>query len=790
MIKNYLLVALRNIFRQKGFSIINISGLSIGLACTLLILLWVQDELSFDKFHPNASMLYRVEEDQYYSGEVYHVNVTPYVSGPVWREKIPEIEEATRYAGTGGLLFRYDENSFFEDDIRAVDSSFLKMFKFPLKQGNPETALEEPYSIVITEEIAEKYFGKEEPMGKNFRVNNQYDFKVTGILKKLPKNTILEFEMLVPFEFIETRDWYTDSWGTNSIRTFVKLYENSPTDSVNAKLTRVVRAHFPETTTDYMIAPFTKVHLYSYFGYGHSPGAIQFVYIFSAIAIFILLIACINFMNLSTARSANRAKEIGIRKVVGGKRKNIINQFFGESFILTIISLLLAIILVSLFIGVFNTISGKEISANILLKPEFIIGTIIVAIITGFLAGSYPALFLSSFQPVKVLKGDLSSGSKRGLLRKVLVVIQFTLSIFLIIGTIVVYSQLNYMRNKKIGFNKDHLLYIPMRGEIKKSYETIKNEFLKDSRILSVTASSHRPSHIGSNSSGADWEGKDPELRVLIGTHGVDFDYIKTLQIEMKSGRAFSRDITSDAPHDTIANFLINEEVEKIMGTDDAVGKRFSFMGFHGQIIGVMKNFHYQPVRSRIEPLAIVVAPIEWLSYILVRIQPDEVPKAMDYLKKTWGKIMPGYPFDYSFLDEDFDRMYRTEERMGALLKYFAIIAIFIACLGLLGLASFTAEQRTKEIGIRKTMGATVSRIVILLSTEFSVLVIISIFIASPVAWYFMRQWLQDYAYRTSLSWWVFALAAVLALLIALFTVSFQAIKAALTNPADALKCE
>jgi predicted permease len=790
MVRNYILVAIRNILRQKAFSFINIFGLAIGLACTLLIFLWIQDELSFDKFHANSSTLYRVEQDQYYSGESYHVNVTPNPSGPVWKDEIPEIEDATRYTGPGGLLFKYEDKSFFENDIRAVDPSFLTMFTFPLKQGNIENVLEDPYSIVISEEVGQKYFGQEDPIGKSFRVNNQYDFKVTGVLEDLPHNSMLQFEMLIPFEFMKTRDGYSESWGSNSIFTYVQLFKNSPVDSVGAKLTQVVRSHNPESITDFMIAPFTKVRLHGYFGYGHSPGAIQFVYIFSAIALFVLVIACINFMNLSTARSASRAKEIGIRKVIGGKRKSIINQFLLESFILTIIALLAAIILVFLFIEVFNTISGKAISVNVLFKQEFILGTIFVAVVTGFLAGSYPAIFLSSFKPITVLKGKLASGAKRSFLRKGLVIIQFTLSIFLIAGTLIVYNQLNFMRNKKLGYNKDHLLYIPMRGGIKDSYKSIKNEFLKDSRILSVTTTSHVPTNIGSNSGGADWDGKDPEMTTLISISGVDFDYIKTLQIEMKEGRAFSEEFIADAGTDSTGNFLINEEVVKIMDVDSPVGMNFSFMGISGEIIGVMKNFHYQSVRNKIEPLAVFIAPKIYLDYILVRVQPDQVIQAMDYLEGTWGEVLPGHPFDYRFIDENLDNMYRTEARMGTLIKYFAIVAIFIACLGLFGLTSYTAEQRTKEIGIRKTMGATVPKVVFLLSTEFLVLVILSMIIAIPASWYFMDQWLQDYAYRTPLSWWVFAIAAVLVMIIAILTVSYQAIKTGLTNPAEALRYE
>jgi ABC-type antimicrobial peptide transport system permease subunit len=756
MFRNYLITAIRSLIRQKGFSLINILGLAIGLACALLILLWVQDELSFDKFHEHAERLYRVEEDQYYSGEVYHVTVTPYPSAPVWKEEIPEIEEACRYQWPSGMLFTYGENAFYEGGCVAADSTFFDLFTYDFLHGNKAKALTE-----------------------------------TAVLKSIPKNSINQFDILVPFDYLKEIEQFSDSWGNNSIRTYIKLYENAVIDSVDSKLTAVVKLHNEGSTTDFMAAPFTRIHLHQYFGYGHDPGAIVFVYIFSAIAIFVLLIACINFMNLSTARSSTRAREIGLRKVSGAGRRSVIIQFFGESVLLAFISLVFALIIVSSILEVFNKVSGKELDFNSLLTPQFIIAMILVTLLAGLISGIYPALYLSAFRPIKVLKGDLSTGMKSGWFRKVLVVVQFTLSVFLIIGTVIIYRQLNYMKSKDLGYDKENMFYFQMRGEIKDNYQTIKEEFLRDPQVLTVSASNHQPHRIGSNSGGGDWDGKDPEQSVLIGTHIVDYEYIETVKIELKDSRSFSKDFPADLAADSTANFMINEVLEKIMDKENAVGERFSFWGMEGRIIGVMKDFHYHSVRSKIEPVVFLLAPADWLSWIVVRIAPGDLTKTMEDLEETWNDIMPGYPFDYNFVDESIDQMYRTEERLGNLLKYFTILAIIIACLGLFGLASFTAEQRTQEIGIRKVMGARVRTVMMLLSKEFSILVVISCLIAIPASLLVMgKVFLQNFEYRTDMAWWIFLAASLAALLIAILTVSYQAARAALTNPADALRYE
>ena len=785
MIKNFIKIALRNIKKHKGYSFINITGLAVGMTCCLLITIWVLDELSYDRFHENAQNLYRVEENQDYSGREYHVNVTPYPLAPVLKEEVPEIEEVTRYVGAGGKLLRYQDEVYFENNIRAVDPSFLKMFAFPLIQGSEDSALESPYSIVISKEMNEKYFGAEDSLGKTISINNEYDFLVTGVLDTLPHNSILQFDFLIPYEFLKTTNDTVESFGTNSIQTFVRLQDNVTEVQVNEKIREFLKTRMPATNTTLILMPFPRIHLHAYFGWDRDPGAIQYVYIFSIIAMFVLIIACINFMNLSTARSANRAKEVGLRKVVGAQKHHLIRQFYGESVVYAFIALVFAIIFVSILLPVFSKLAGKELTWSVAGIGPLLIGLIVLTIFTGVIAGSYPALFLSTFQPVKVLRGGLKSGAASSTFRRLLVVVQFSLSILLIIGTTIVYKQLNYMKQKNLGWDKEQLLYVILRGDIGDSYETLKAELTKDPRILGVSASSHLPTNIGSNSGGAGWDGKDPELNVLIGTSSVDFDYIETLKIEMAEGRSFSKEF----PTDMTTSFIVNEEVVKIMDKESVVGERFNFQGRNGTIVGVMKNFHFQSVRSTIEPLAVSIFP-EYFQVMLIRFAAGDLTASTEYLEDIWKRIVPNYPLEFTFLDERVDQMYRTEERIGTLLKYFAVLAVLIACLGLFGLASFTAEQRTKEIGIRKILGASAPKITIMLCKEFFILVLVSNAVAIPASYFLMRNWLQGYAFRTDLNGVVFLAAMAGALSIALITVSFQAVRAALANPADSLRYE
>ncbi|MCB8999656.1 MAG: ABC transporter permease [Bacteroidales bacterium] len=790
MLRNFILSAFRNISRQKLYSFINIFGLAVSLMAVIFIFLWVYDELSFDRFHENADRLYRVEEDQMYDNGAYHVNVTPWVSGPVWQERIPEIEMSCRVKSTGSLLVRYRDKVFYEDDVVAADSGFFRMFSFPLIRGTANEVLSGPDKIVISDEMAGKYFGNEDPVGKMLSINNKDVFEVSGIFKKAPSNSSLQMSMIVPFDYMKKSNWYSDSWGTNSISTYVLLGKDVNPAPVDKKLTDIVKEFNEDTVTEFLLAPLTGIHLYSWFGYSQKQRGIESVYIFAIVAFFVLIIACINFMNLTTAYSATRSKEIGLRKVTGARRNELILQFLSESMVLTVVSVVIALILVLMLLPVFNSISGKTLLNSDLLNPVIISGIIAITLITGLLSGLYPALVLSSFKPVKILRGDLGLKDKKGIFRKTTVILQFSLTILLIIGTVVIYKQMIHMQNMKLGFEKENLFYIPVRGEMRESYNAIKEELKKNPVVLDVSASSELPHIIGSNSSSASWPGKNPDVETLISLAGVDYDFVNTMGIEMKSGRVFSHEYGTDATVDTTGSFLINEQMEKVMGGKNVVGMNLKFIGISGTVIGVMKDFHFQSARSSIEPLAIMKAPLEFFNCIIVRLRAGNLSEEMKTVEKSWDSVMPGFPFDYSFVDQDFDKMYKTEERMGRLMQYFAIISIIIASVGLFGLAGFTAIQKTKEIGVRKVMGASVSSIILLFSGETVWLMLISAIIACPLSWWMLHKWLQSFAYKTSLDYWIFFAAALLSLAIALLSIAYQAFKAANANPAEILKYE
>ncbi|MBN1222684.1 MAG: ABC transporter permease [Candidatus Aminicenantes bacterium] len=786
MLKNYLKIAVRNLERHKMYSFLNIAGLAVGIACSLLITLWVLDELSFDRFHENAGRLYRVEFDQDYSGQLFHVNVSPHPLGPALKEEIPEVEDASRVSPLGEILVKHGDKTFFEDTAAAVDPSFLEIFSFPLIKGDARTALEAPHSIVITEDKARKYFGHVDAIGKTLNVNNRLDFTVTGVMKNVPRTSYLRFELMMPYELLRTSGQDLEKWTVNTTLTFALLQETTRPQSVAQKIQALVTKHGSGEDQEYSLRPLTQIHLYSYFGFGEKKGNAQYIAIFSAIAAFVLLIACINFMNLATARSAKRAREVGMRKVVGAGKRQIIQQFYIESFVFVFLSLLLAVFLVWLVLPVFNSLSGKEIALSALARGRAPLAVSGVLLVTGLIGGSYPALFLSSFHPVKVLKVTIGSGTSGSVFRKVLVVVQFSLSIALIIGTGIVYSQLGFIKEKSLGFEKDLLLSIPIRGrDVQGSYAAVKKEWLKHPGVVGVSASSDKPSGIYSNSDGADWEGKDPEKDVSVHFTSVDYDYFETADMEMAEGRSYSLDFPSDKE----SAYVVNEELRKLMGADSAAGKRLTFGGKTCTIIGVVKDFHFLSLKKKIEPLVLMLRP-QYMNYILVRIHPENMTATLSDIKKTWNDVIPDFPFDYSFINEDFGLLYQAEDRMGGLLKYFSFLAVFIACLGLFGLASFAAEQRTREIGIRKVLGASIAKITFMLCGEFALLVLLANIIAWPIAFLAMQNWLLNFAYRTTVSWETFFFSGVLAFVIALFTVGYQAIKAALTNPARALKYE
>ena len=788
---NQLKQTIRLLFKEKRITIINITGLSVSLACALFMLLWVEHELSYDRFHKDFKQLFRVEEDQYYSGaEPYHVNVTPHVSGPVWKDEVPEITEQCRVGYTPGQLFSYEDNKYFEDGIRAVDSTFFEMFSFEFIYGNKESVLRDPYSMVITDEISEKYFGDENPVGYTIQVNQEDPYTISAVIKKPPRNTILRFKVLVPWHYIKSQPYYSENWGNNSIQTFVKLQEGSIDTILNRKITEVTNIYKENNTIDFSVAPLSGIHLYSYFGFGHSPGAILYVYIFSAIALFVLLIACINFMNLSTARSSVRAKEIGLRKVNGASRGQLARQHLFESFVQTLISVVLAFLIVLLLLNKFNQVSGKEIVPGGLFSLQYIFGIVAVLLITTLLAGSYPALYLSALKPLQAIRDQVDKRKGSGLLRKVLVVFQFSLAVILITGALIASRQLTYMRNADLGFNKYNLVHIGLKGNLNQEYEMLREEFMRDPDILSITASMEPPYQIGSNSGGINWEGKDPELDVLVSFTAVHYDFVKTMGITLHAGRDFSEAYPFDMFRDTVANFILNKTMADIIGDDEVVGMELQFGRIKGQIIGIMEDYHFQPLGSEIEPMALAPMPVENLQNMILRISDNNPEKALKFIEDKWAELLPQYPFEYTFVDQVIDDMYGTEERMATLLKIFTLVALIIASLGLFALASFTAVRRTKEIGIRKIMGAMEQQITLMMIRDFSLYIVLSLVIALPAVWFIARQWLNEFSFRISLKADLFLLTALITGLVAILTVLYHAIRSARTNPVEALRHE
>ncbi|MGD9345301.1 MAG: ABC transporter permease [Candidatus Aminicenantes bacterium] len=785
MIWNYLKITFRNIRRHKGYSFINIAGLSIGITACVLLLLWVQDEWSFDRFHENSDELYRVLLDPM-GASVTHEAVSPPVLAAKMKEDFSEVVNAARVSTSGTLLFKHGDKVFYERGGIFADPTFFKMFSFPFIQGDPATVFSDLHSIVITEDLASKYFGNENSMGKTLTINNKSDYKVTGVIKNSPHNSHLRFNYVRSFELLKEFGVDINSWGNVSFFTYVQLQKNCSSRDVDEKLKPMIEKEDPGHNL-YYLQPLTQIHLRSNFNFDPAvTGNIMYIYIFTIAAVFILFIACINFMNLATARSGTRAKEVGMRKAVGAYRIDIIKQFFGESILLSFTALLFSVIMLQIFLPIFNELAGKELTLSRSGGIQIFLLLICIALFTGLLSGSYPALFLSSFKTVNVIKNLSRSGNKGYIFRKILVVTQFSLTIIILIGTIVVHKQLDHVRNQNLGYDKDYIICLPIRGEFGKEIDTAKAELLKNPNILDVTATSSLPTFIGSGTSGAWWEGKPDNLRIQMQFVSVDYNYLDTFKMEMAEGRFFSKDFESDKTE----SFVLNEAAIKSMGMNSPVGRQFAAIGRdRSTIIGVIKNFNYKSLHSEIEPLILVMDP-NWFRYACIRISSENIEETIAFLEKIWNKFSAGYPFDYTFLDDRIANLYKSEQSIGTLFHYFTILVIFIACQGLFGLASFTAEQRTKEIGIRKVLGAPVFSILLLLSKEFAKWVLLANIIAWPAAYIIMDKWLENFAYRTNIGMEIFFLSAGLALAIALITVSYQCIKAARTNPVNSLKYE
>jgi putative ABC transport system permease protein len=790
MIRNYITVALRALRKHKAYSFINVTGLAVGMACTILILLWVRDETSFDRFHEKAARIYRIYRDEAATAPGSASALTSPPMAAALEKDFPEVLMASRFGTWQRRLVAAGDKTVAETGYMHADPDFFGMFSFPLVKGDAATALAEPYSVVLTESAAVKYFGSGDPMGRTMTVDRTFDVVVTGIVKDPPPNSSLSFAMISPFKVLLTEyigDENAVNWGFNSFSTFLLLAPDVRAADFNAKLEGYLQRYAEEDADRLAVQPLTAIHLRSTLGHDNlSTGAIKYVWIFGALALFILAIASINFMNLTTARSATRAREVGLRKVVGARRPQLVRQFFVESILMSLLALALALILVEVFLAPFNTLAGKTMATAWGANLPALLGCLCLALATGLFSGAYPALFLSSFRPIRVLKGSPRTAGGGAAFRRALVIAQFSLSVFLITGTAVISRQLSYMRTADLGFDKERIIHLRLFGELTAKYPVIKERLLQNPDVVSVTASLALPTDIRNSPGTPEWEGKDPDAVMEIKADFVDFDYVETFGITMVEGRSFSRAFATDAAE----AYLVNEEAVRRMGLrGSAVGRRFAFWGREGTIVGVMKDAHFQPFRDKIEPLVFKIFP-DWFSFLYIRLRPGDTAAAVSSVDKSWASLDLGYPFDYRFLDEDFDRLYRSEGRMGTLFRTFAALAVAIACLGLFGLASFMAEQRTKEIGVRRILGASVPGITAMMTGEFARWVLVANVIAWPAAWFFMGRWLRGFAYRADLSPWSFVLSGAIALAIAMATVVSLSARAASASPAASLRYE
>ena len=808
MIRNYLKIAWRNLTKYKFISFINLFGLTVGLTCCLLILTYIINELSYDQYKQSKN-LYRVERT-FLNPQDKSVNLRLSAIAPPFAALLAndfkEIKKISQVLQNGSTPIKYDEKLFNEKNSFFADETMLDLFDVKVTRGNASKALDEPFTVMLTEGVAKKYFGNDDPLNKVIRMNNQFDLKVTGVYKDFPLNTHMHPEVLISFPTLMDTAVYgkqnfVDNYGNNAFYTYVLLPDNYDPKKLEAQLPAFQNRHIPDDgpgnsikASDYSILNLTKVsdiHLRSHKDDEvEENGDIKRVYIFSAIALFILLIACINYMNLSTARSVLRGKEIGIRKVVGARRKELIAQFLSESVLICWIATILAYFITWLTLPFLNQLSGQNLTIDIILKWQILLPLIVVPFIVGLLSGIYPALFLSSFQPIKVLKGVFKVGGSSISFRKVLVVVQFAISIILIICTAVVFEQLRFMQTKSLGFNKDHMVTLSYNGNLTSTYESFKTQLLSNPNIKEIARSSRIPTGRLLDAMGSQINRGDSltptqaDIKFVV----ADEDYLSTYGVKVVAGRNFSKTFGTDT-----SAFLINEAAVKILGLnspEDAVGRQFQYGGRKGQLVGVFNDFHFESMHQRILPLVIFI-PRNQGNYgrISVKISGN-IPAALSHLENTWKKFVPAIPFEYSFLDQRFEQLYESEQRQKSIFTTFACIAIFIACLGLFGLSAFAISQRVKEIGIRKVLGASINSIVVLLSKEFLKLVGIAAVFGFIIAWYAMNRWLQDFAYRIHIQWWIFIIAGIITAIVAFLTISIQAIKAATANPVKNLRTE
>ena len=792
MFKNYFKVAIRALFRDKVYSFINVLGFSIGIACSFLILIWVQDEVRYDRFHEKGARVYRILEDATDETESLKVGVTAPGLAPHLEKDFPEIQHATTYKSLGSYLFRtMDNETNVESRMALARENFFDIFSFKFIEGDPKTCLKDPGKIVLTESVANIYFERGNAVGQTIELVDFGTFMVSAVIEDVHHSHI-EFNYLLPFDNVEKVYGHEpDYMHVLNFITYVLLEEGADPSDLDQKLQTYTEKFYEldegEEVNPLFTQPLFDAYLKSSdFSYDFiTKGDIKSVYIFSLIAIVVLLIACINFMNLTTARSANRAREIGVRKVHGAKKRNVILQFYFESFLITIISFFIALLIVELTLPVFNSVAGKELSISVLKEPGLILFFALIAIFTALIAGSYPALYLSSFIPQKVLKGSLSSGSKAALFRKVLVILQFSISVILIVSTIIVSKQMHYIQNKKLGYDKEQLIYARLTEQVKSSYDQFKERVKKLPGVVNVSALDNLPIYAGPSSMLGEWEGNPGERSLRMHSVMVDYDFLETMEMELLKGRSFTHEFNDDS--NTV--FIVNQTAVDKMNLKEPIGSKFALRGREGTIVGVVKDFHYNTIHHNITPMTLVLDKPNTHS-VMIKLADNSHDNTIEKVEEIWKTVEPNYPFNYGYLDQLLETRYIKEAQTQKLFNYFSIFAIIISCLGLFGLSSFMAEQRRKEIGIRKVMGASVVQLVVRLSTEFLKWVLIANIIAIPVAYILMNKWLQGFAFRINLPMMAFFIALVLALLIAVITVSYQTIRAAHANPADTLRYE
>ncbi len=786
MFKNFFKTAWRNMTRNKLTGFINVFGLAIGLSCSLLIWLWVRDELSYNRVFPEAKNIYEVHVNAPFNGDTVTITVSPGPLAEAIQNNIPQIEAATKMTYSRNILFTVGSKSLKEKGSYATPG-FFNVFRFKILDGNAEKAIASVNQVVITREIAQKYFNTTEAVGKTIRIDNKKDYKVGAVIEDIPHNSTIQFSWLINFKEQE-EDWMK-TWGNTSFFTYVRLKPHTDLSNTLRGLHAIYPRFAPEDfKANYpTLQAITDVYLYADYKNGKPTGSgrIEYIKIFVAVAVFILLIACMNFMNLATARASLRAKEIGIRKVVGAGKVSLVGQFMTESLLTCLTATLVAIVIVFLILPVFNHLFNKQIQLNFLQSGLWYY-IVILVIITSIIAGSYPSLFLASFKPLRIFKGNIITQSGNvASVRKGLVIVQFGLSAFLIVGMLAISKQVNYIQNKNLGFDKEHIIYIPLEGDLFNKIDVYQNELNKLPYVIASDPIAQLPMDLNSTSGDLSWNGKPTDLQTEIVASWTGYGFTKTLGVTMAAGRDFSKDFRGDS-----LSYLINESAAKMMGMqNDAVGKQVKFWNGNGNIIGVMKDFHIASLHSPIKPLILCLAPSN-TGYMLVRLHPGHTREALTAISNITGTLNSSYPFEYHFADETYDQMYKNESQMNALVKYFGLLAVVISCLGLFGMVAFSAERRTKEIGIRKVLGASVVGIVRLLSVESLKIVIISMAIAFPLANWVVNKWLESFAYKSPSGVGIFIITALALLVVSFSTISFQAIKAAVANPVKSLRTE